>query len=156
MPPCKISWWKDVNEKGKKILIPNLQDFKFGQDGWKAFFMKISWIWTCSQIFRKSSYWENMLLFWIMLKKASAHLRLWVIIFTQERSPRQTCTYLKSTIETLNSKDNGTTFYCIYYKLWACFKPFSSVSAVDFEQVNICWVPPYQFINAEITYCCNY
>ena len=27
--------------------------------------------------------------------------RLWVIIFTQERAPRQTCTYLKSTIETL-------------------------------------------------------
>ena len=34
--------------------------------------------------------------------------------------------------------------------------PFLSVSAVDFEQVNVCWVPPYQFINAEITYCRNY
>ena len=34
--------------------------------------------------------------------------------------------------------------------------PFSSVSAVEFEQVNVCWVPPYQFINAEITYCCTY
>ena len=33
---------------------------------------------------------------------------------------------------------------------------FSSVLAVDFEQVNVCWVTPYQFINAEITYCRNY
>ena len=29
-------------KKEKKILVPNLQDFKFGQDGWKTFFMKIS------------------------------------------------------------------------------------------------------------------
>ena len=30
---------------------------------------------------------------------------------------------------------------------------FSSVSTVGFEQVNVCWVPPYQFINVKITYC---
>ena len=91
-----------------------------------------------------------------MLNKHLLVCRLWVIIFTQERVPRQTFTYSKSTIETLNSKDTRTTFYCIYCKLWAYFIPFSSVFAVDFEQVNVCWVPPYQFINAEITYCCNY
>ena len=34
--------------------------------------------------------------------------------------------------------------------------PISSVSSDDFEQVNVCWVPLYQFINAEITYCGNY
>ena len=34
--------------------------------------------------------------------------------------------------------------------------PFISVSANDFEQVNVCWVLPYQFINAEIIYCHNY
>ena len=45
-------------------------------------------------------------------------------------------------IETLNSKDNKTTFYCIYCKPWAYFIPFSSVSVVDFEQENVCWVPP--------------
>ena len=33
---------------------------------------------------------------------------------------------------------------------------FSSVLAVDFEQVNVCWVPPYQFINAQITCWRNY
>ena len=36
------------------------------------------------------------------------------------------------------------------------FHAFFIVSAVDFEQVNVCWIPPYQFINAEITYCLNY
>ena len=74
MPSCKISWWKNVNEKEKKLFALNLQHFQFGQDGWKTFFMKISWIWTCSQIFRKLSYWGNMLPFWIMLNKTSAHL----------------------------------------------------------------------------------
>ena len=82
--------------------------------------------------------------------------RLWVIIFTKERSPRQKFTYSKSTRETLNSKVTRTTFYCMHWKLWVYFLPFSSVSAVDFEHVNVCLVPPYQFINAEITYCRNY
>ena len=81
---------------------------------------------------------------------------LWVIIFTKERSPRQKFTYSKSTRETLNSKDTRTIFCCIYCKVWVHFMPFFIVSAVDFEQVNVCWIPPYQFINAEITYCLNY
>ena len=33
---------------------------------------------------------------------------------------------------------------------------FSSVSASDFEQVNVYWVPPYQFSNAQITYYRNH
>ena len=82
--------------------------------------------------------------------------RLWVIIFTQERAPRQTFTYSKSTIETLNSKDIRTNFYCIYCYLWTNFIPFSNVSAVEFEQVNVCWFLPYRFMNGEITYCYNY
>ena len=36
------------------------------------------------------------------------------------------------------------------------FTPFFVVSAVDFEQTNVCWIPPYELINAEITNCCNY
>ena len=36
------------------------------------------------------------------------------------------------------------------------FTTFSIVSTVGLEQVNVCWVPPFQFINAEITYYCNY
>ena len=40
----------------------------------ESFSGKTSWIWTCSQTSRKVSYWENLLLFWMMLNKASAHL----------------------------------------------------------------------------------
>ena len=36
------------------------------------------------------------------------------------------------------------------------FTPFSTVSAAEFEQVIACWVPPYQFTNAKISYCWNY
>ena len=37
-----------------------------------------------------------------------------------------------------NNKVIRKIFYFIFYFL---FPPFSSVSAVDFEEVNICWVP---------------
>ena len=36
------------------------------------------------------------------------------------------------------------------------FTPFSSIPTIDFEQVNVCCVPPYQIINVEITCCCNH
>ena len=51
----------------------------------------------------------------------------------------------------VNNNDTRMTFYCLYCQLSPCFTPFSSVYTVDFGQVNICWVPTYQFINAEIT-----
>ena len=59
-------------------------------------------------------------------------------------------------METRNSKDTRTTFYCIYCKLRAYFISFSSVFAVDFEQENVSWVTFYQVINPEITYSRNY
>ena len=70
-----LSWWKNISKKRKKLFVPSLQYCQFGQDGWKSrtFFMKISWRWTCSQIFRKFSYWED-LSFWMMLNTAFADL----------------------------------------------------------------------------------
>ena len=53
----------------------------------------------------------------------------------------------------VNNKDTRTTFYCTYFQLRTYFTPFSSASAANFEQLNVCCVLPYQFINAEITYC---
>ena len=71
-----LSWWKNISKKRKKFFVPSLQFCQFGQDGWKSrsFFMKISWKWTCSQIFRKFSYCENLWLFWMMLNTAFADL----------------------------------------------------------------------------------
>ena len=47
----------------------------------------------------------------------------------------------------VNNKDTRTTFLLI---------PFCSFSAVEFKQIDICWIPLYQFINAGIICCCNY
>ena len=54
-------------------------------------------------------------------------------MFTYERGPQETFIYSKSTLETL--KKVGTTL--------GIFQLFSSVSAADFEQVNVFWVPPF-------------
>ena len=74
-----LSWWKNINKKGRNFSVPSLKYFQFGQDGWKTrtFFMKISWRWTCSQIFRKFSHWENLRLFWMMIQYLLI-FRLWV------------------------------------------------------------------------------
>ena len=36
------------------------------------------------------------------------------------------------------------SFWCLYCYLWTYFTPFSSVSIVGFEQVNICWAMIYK------------
>ena len=64
--------------------------------------MKISWRWTCSQIFRKFRRLESAK--YSICSSLDFENRLWEIIFTQERAQRQTFTYLKSTIETLKKK----------------------------------------------------
>ena len=96
-----ICYWKNIKKLGRNFFAPNLQYFQFEQDVWKnrTFFMKIIWIWTCSQILKKFSYGEDLLLFWMMLHLVIFRPR--VTIFTQERAPQQTHTYSKSILETL-------------------------------------------------------
>ena len=53
---------------------------------------------------------------------------IWLTVITKSQL---TFTSLKSTIEPLCLK-----FYC---QLWTYFTPFSDVSIVDFEQVNVSW-----------------
>ena len=58
---------------------------------------------------------------------------------------------------TIKSPQRRSTVFIVNFEhVSHLFTPFSSVSTVGFEQVNICWVPPYQFMNVEINYCCNY
>ena len=89
--------------------------------------------------------------------------RLWVIIFTQERASWQTFTYLKSTVETLKESENYSKLI-LKTPTW-----LSTLLIVNFGHkslfflVSCCWhwtskylLGPTLFINAEITYCCNY
>ena len=132
----------------------------------ESFSRKISWIRTSSQISRKFSYWESLLLFWMMLKKASTNLyTLGNNIYTRKNSltniylykvnnsnTRKWCEiYSELTIKT---QERRSTVFIVNFKTY--FTTFSSVSIVDFKQVNVCWAPPYQFKNVEINYCCNY
>ena len=56
IPSCKTSWRKNVKEKRKNFIVPNLQYHQFRQDGCKnrtRFAGKINWLLTCSEISRK-------------------------------------------------------------------------------------------------------
>ena len=121
----RLTWWKNINKKGTNLFVSSLQYCLPGQDGWKSrnFFRKINWRWTCSQIFRKFSHWENLNLNDVKYRiclSLEFEYRLWVIIFTQERVPKQTFTTVTSTIEALkkmwilfkaDNKNTWTTFY---------------------------------------------
>ena len=82
-----LSWWININKRGRNLFVPCLKYCQFGQNGWKSrtFFMRISW--TCLNDVKYS-----------ICLSLDFEYRLRVIIFTQERAPRQTFTYLKSTI----------------------------------------------------------
>ena len=49
----------------------------------------------------------------------------------------------------VNHKNTRTTsltsFWCFYCKLWTYFIPFSSVSIVNFEQINVSWAGKGKF-----------
>ena len=114
-----LSWLKNNNKKGRNFFVPSLHFCQFRQDGRKSrtFFMKISWIWTCSQIFRKFCYWKNL------QKKAPVYLKtLSNNIYTRKGSlekhlpiqSQQQKQWKKVWIMfKVNNKNTRTTFYCI-------------------------------------------
>ena len=121
---------------------------------------KISWIKTCSQISRKGSYWENLLLFWMTLNKASAYLAN--NIYSIKNSPKNNHLFIVNNSYarkrcvicsklTLKTQEWRSTVFIVNFE--DIFTPFSSVSIVDFKQVIVCWVPSNQFRNVKITYC---
>ena len=90
MPSRKICWWR-MSVKREKVysyLICNIVSLSTMAGKTESFSGNISWIWTCNQISRKFSYWENLLLFRMMLNKASAHLyTLGNNVYTRKNSP---------------------------------------------------------------------
>ena len=133
MSPRKISWWKYVNKKGKKLFYLIYSIFSLSKMAGKpeSFSGKTSWIRTCSQISRKLRYWENLLLFWMMLNKVSPYLyTLGNNIYTRENSPTKTYLFIVNNSNTAklfkgNNKNTRMTFYCLYCQLWTYSASFS-------------------------------
>ena len=147
--------WKNINKTGRKFFVLNLQYLQFGQDGWrsKTFFMKICLRWTCSQIFRKFSYWET--LFWMMLNTAYAHLKtLSNNIYTRKSS--STDIYLFK-VSNRNTEKNCEICLKLIVKTPERLSTFFIVNFGHISPLFLlfcCWlrVPLYQIIKAEITY----
>ena len=127
---------------------------------------KIRWIWTCSEISRKfrllrksatilneaSSYLYTLGNDIYTGKNSSTNIYLFRVNNSNTRKRREIC--WKLTIMSLQRR--STVFIVNFEYISYLFTRFSSVSTVTFEQLNVCWVPLYQFINVEITYCCKY
>ena len=85
-------------------------------------------------------------------KNSSTNIYLFIVNNSNTRKRCETCSKL-----TIKSPQRRSTVFIVNFEhISYLFAPFSSVSTVGFEQVNACWVQPYQFINVEIIYCCNY
>ena len=67
MPSCKISWLKNFSKKGKNLFLPKLQFVSLGKMARKA---------------EPFSYWENLLLFWMMLNQGRYIRRETIFIFS--------------------------------------------------------------------------
>ena len=94
-----------------------------------------------------------------MLKKASAYLYiLGNDIYTGKNSSTNICLFIMNNSNTrkrfeicskltIKSPQRRSTVNIVNFDhISYLFTSFCSVSTVDFEQVNVCWVPPYQFI----------
>ena len=85
-------------------------------------------------------------------KDFSTNIYLFRVNNINTRKSREICSKLA-----IMSLQRGSTVFIVNFEYISyLFTPFSSVSTVGFEQLNVCWVTLYQFINVEITYCCKY
>ena len=85
-------------------------------------------------------------------KNSSTNIYLFIVNNNSTRKRCEICSRL--TIKSPQRRSN--VFLVNFEHISYHFPPFSSVSTVGFEQVNVCCVPPYQIINVGITYYCNY
>ena len=79
-------------------------------------------------------------------ENSSANIYLFILNNSSTRKRCITCSKL-----TIRSPQRHSTVFIVNFEHTSyLFTPFSSVSTVGFEQVNVCWVSPYQFINVEL------
>ena len=121
MPSRKISWWKNANKKEKKFFYLIYNIVGLSKMAGKTEFLsgKISWIWSYSQTSRRFSYWENLLLFWMILNKASAHLYTFANnIYTRRNFSTKIDLFIVNNINTKKKVWNmfkvNDTFCCLY------------------------------------------
>ena len=93
MTSRKISWWKNIHKKGKNYsyLTYNIVSLSKITGKTESFSRKVSWI--CELVVK---YLENLVIEkiccyieWCQIKDLLIFI-LWVIIFTQEKTPRET------------------------------------------------------------------
>ena len=127
---------------------------------------KRSWIWTCSEISRKfrllrksatilneaSSYLYTLSNDIYTGKDSSKNIYLFRVSNSNTRLRREIC----SKLAIMSLQRRSTVFIVNFEYISYLLAPFSSDSTVGFEQLNVCWVPLYQFLNVGITYCCKY
>ena len=127
---------------------------------------KRSWIWTCSEISRKfrllkksATILKEVSCYLFTFgndiytgKNSSTNIYLFRVNNSNTRKRREIC----SKLAIMSLQRRSTVFIVNFEYISYLFTPFSSVSTVGFEQLNVCWVPRYQFINVGITYCRKY
>ena len=130
--------------------------------------MKIIWIRTCSQIFKKFSYGEDLLLFWMMLNIAFGHLQaLGNNIYTRNSSPANIYLFkinIRNTKKkceicsklTIEAPERLSTVFFVNFRCFLHLFLLFLLLTLNKTQLNASWVLPYQLINAETTNCCNY
>ena len=85
-------------------------------------------------------------------KNSSTNIYLFIMNNSNTRKRCEICSKL-----TIKSPQRRSTVFIVNFEhISYLFTPFTCASTVGFEQINACCVPPFQFINIEITYCCNY
>ena len=102
-----------------------------------------SWSFT-TVVFSEAVSWENaiatLLNLNILVKSSWGFLANVYLFKVNNRNSRKKVWIMLEAINKNTRTMSITSFWCFYCKLWTYFVPFSNVSIVDFEEVNVSWV----------------
>ena len=106
----------------------------------------LSWIWTCSQVSIKFSYWENLMLFWMTLNKASAWLETSRDnIYITKSSPTNSYLFKVNYRNNIKPCQICSKLTIVLLSFLITCKRISHIFLVmTLNKQIFCWVPPYQ------------